>query len=341
MLKKLSFPALFFMFLQHFCLAQNAASYQNYDFIAGDKIIFSDDFAKDKDGEFPSHWKLEGGQGVINIQNNEKFFSVLKYYTIISPRMKSPTYLPSNYTIEFDYYLDAKYDGNPGVILSFRNGDEVAILTPGSIQTDFSYPGGNLSGDNPSDIKGESFYDKWHHIALAFKNNQLKVYINQHRVLTVPECNFKATSLAIKGNASEGMNMFFKNFRLAEGGDMNLIDKALTDGKFVTSAITFEVNKAGLKNESMGILNEVAKFMKANPTVKFEVDGYTDSDGDDAANLTLSQKRANTVKDQLVSMGVETTRLSAKGFGETKPVGDNTTSEGRAQNRRVEFLKMP
>ncbi|WP_428661286.1 OmpA family protein [Runella sp.] len=320
--------------------AQDLKAYQNYDFVAGDKLIFADDFSKDKDGEFPSRWKLIEGQGVINTQNDEKYMAVTKYYTVISPRLKTPTYLPANYTVEFDCYLDAGYDSNPGIMLGFMKGDEVAVLIPDRAQVTFSYPGGNLTGEMPADILNELFFDKWNHIAVAAKDNQLKVYVNQHRVLSVPEVGFAATSLTIKGNASDGKKMFFKNFRLAEGGDMNLIDKALTDGKFITSAILFDVNKATLKRESMGVLNEVAKFMKANASAKFEVGGYTDADGDDAANLTLSQKRADTVKNQLVSMGIDASRLSPKGYGEAKPIADNAIPEGKAKNRRVEFVKM-
>ena len=71
-----------------------------------------------------------------------------------------------------------------------------------------------------------------------------------------------------------------------------------------------------------------------------EVGGFTDSDGDDTANLKLSQARADAVKSQLVSLGIEANRLIARGYGEAKPIGDNATFEGKANNRRVEFVKM-
>jgi len=80
--------------------------------------------------------------------------------------------------------------------------------------------------------------------------------------------------------------------------------------------------------------------LKTDPTLKFEVDGHTDNTGADAHNLTLSQQRADAVKSQLISMGIDASRLSSKGFGDTKPIDNNSTLEGKANNRRVEFVKI-
>lgn len=121
---------------------------------------------------------------------------------------------------------------------------------------------------------------------------------------------------------------------------MNIIGKKFTDSKIVTHGINFDINKASIKPESMGTLNGIVQLLKDNPEIKFEVGGYTDSDGDDTSNLKLSQLRADAVRTQLIRMGIETTRLTAKGYGETKPIGDNTTIEGKVNNRRVEFVKI-
>ena len=81
-------------------------------------------------------------------------------------------------------------------------------------------------------------------------------------------------------------------------------------------------------------------MMNAHPELKFEVSGHTDSDGNDASNLNLSTERAIVVKNKLISLGISGERLTTKGYGETKPISDNTSSEGKANNRRVEFLKI-
>jgi len=90
----------------------------------------------------------------------------------------------------------------------------------------------------------------------------------------------------------------------------------------------------------MGTLNMIIGVLKDNPEIKFEIDGHTDNSGTAAHNLTLSQQRADAVKDQLVKMGVDASKLAAKGFGDSKPISDNTTLEGKANNRRVEFIRM-
>ncbi|MGC4101681.1 OmpA family protein [Ferruginibacter sp.] len=324
-----------------FLFAQEFKAYNNYDFVPGNKILFEDDFRSDQDGEFPTHWKLEGGQGVVNKMDDDEVLAITKYSSIYSPNIKNKTYLPAQYTIEFDTWLDAGYDSNEGIFLEFRKGKDKL----GGIYTNHSYfecyfGTDKLQGDLPAAIANEAYHNKWHHIAIAVKDAQIKVYCDQYRVLVVPDCGFKATNIGIGGNASEGMALLFKNFRLAEGGGMNMLGKKFTDTKIVTHGINFDYNKASIKPESMGTLNGIVQILKDNPDLKFEVGGHTDSDGEDAYNLKLSQQRADAVKAQLIKMGIDAARLTSKGYGETKPIGDNKTPEGKANNRRVEFVKL-
>jgi len=322
-------------------LAQDIKAYQNYDFVAGDKIIFADDFSDSQDGEFGLHWKLNGGQAVVNKMGDEKVFFITKYYTILSPRMKTSTYLPSEFTIEFDTWLDEAYDSNNGIMVLFKNGEDVPVrITTNHSYVTCEFPEGRLNGEFPEAISSERYHNKWHHYAIAYKNNQMKIYCDQYRVLVVPDLTFKAASISIGGDASDGKQMIFKNFKLSSGGDMNLIGKAFTDGKYISHGIRFDVNKATIKPESMGEINAIVKILKDNVALKFEIGGHTDSDGDDASNMKLSQARADAVKSQLITLGIDASRLKAKGYGETKPMGDNTTFEGKANNRRVEFAKM-
>ncbi len=101
--------------------------------------------------------------------------------------------------------------------------------------------------------------------------------------------------------------------------------------------IQFESGKAVLKSSSYSILNQVVTVMRENPTYMLEINGHTDSQGDDAKNLQLSKNRADAVKTYLVNKGIDGARLMAEGYGETIPVADNATAAGRALNRRVEF----
>ena len=114
----------------------------------------------------------------------------------------------------------------------------------------------------------------------------------------------------------------------------------MQDGKIVASGIRFDVNKATIKPESMGVINEIAKLMKDHPEISFSVEGHTDSDGEEAFNQDLSERRAKAVADQLAKMGINNSRMTSRGWGESKPAGPNNTSEGKAANRRVEFVKI-
>lgn len=110
--------------------------------------------------------------------------------------------------------------------------------------------------------------------------------------------------------------------------------------KVFTQALTgilFETGKDVIRSSSYGILDDVVKIMNDNPEYNLSINGHTDSVGDDAKNLDLSQRRADAVVKYLAKKGIDAARMTAKGFGETMPVADNDTAAGRAKNRRVEF----
>jgi OmpA-OmpF porin, OOP family len=100
----------------------------------------------------------------------------------------------------------------------------------------------------------------------------------------------------------------------------------------------FDFNKATLKPEGKKILDGAVKTMKDNPTMKVTIEGHTDSVGSDSYNQKLSERRAESAKDYLVSGGISAGRISTVGYGETKPVASNATEEGRAENRRVDLM---
>lgn len=109
-------------------------------------------------------------------------------------------------------------------------------------------------------------------------------------------------------------------------------------GHVAIEGIYFDTNKATIKKVSFALLNEVAQALKDNPKIEVEVQGHTDSQGNDNFNMKLSQNRANSVRAYLMKQGVEANRMTAMGYGENVMIADNRTAEGRAQNRRVEFI---
>jgi OmpA-OmpF porin, OOP family len=136
---------------------------------------------------------------------------------------------------------------------------------------------------------------------------------------------------------------------IVEEGDMkqdveftagDLAEALKTKGSIAVHNILFDTGKATIKPESAGALGIIAEVLKGDPALKIEIQGHTDNVGAPAANLKLSQDRAAAVKAYLVQTGgIAATRLTTAGLGDTKPVADNKTEEGRAQNRRVELVK--
>jgi outer membrane protein OmpA-like peptidoglycan-associated protein len=116
------------------------------------------------------------------------------------------------------------------------------------------------------------------------------------------------------------------------------LNEATEGSSFVLNNLYYNTNSADLKKESFIVLEEFANYLKENPSITIQIQGHTDNVGSASANEALSANRAYTVKAFLEEKGIEGKRITAKGFGPNKPIAENTTEEGRAKNRRTEFL---
>jgi OmpA-OmpF porin, OOP family len=326
-------------------------SYSKFDFIPGQKVIFFDDFSQDNTGDFPALWYSNGSGEVVTLNNYPGKWLNLTATGCYYPERDLLT--SENFTVEFDLIPDVDvassfYLGFYIVSGNIKNPDEGGAI-PGvagvktnisSTAIDFSgYSDGAYSGDGTGSIsltKGEKV-----HLSYWIQKQRMRIYLNEKKVVDAPRivpAGYKFNVLRFENNSE--YKPLVGNFRVAAGLP-DTRNKLITEGKLVTYGIYFDVNSDKVKPESYGTLKEIAGILNEVPDVKVKIYGHTDSDGDDAKNLDLSKRRAASVKAELVkSFGVKAERMETDGLGETKPIAPNDTPANKAQNRRVEFIKL-
>ena len=318
-----------------------------YDFVPGNEIIFEDDFRGETNGEFPSRWDITKGTVEMAQFGDEMVVYFRKTNSngpdAILPYLKNRAedYLPDEFTIEFDcYFYGTKTENNTYFLFFYDIKNQMKIMSPSKPirvvynSVTYDHVGDKYPGQDELKPKAG-----WRHVAISFNKRVIKGYLDDTRLVNIPNIEFNPTGIMLSVANVGGVNKpFIKNVRIAKGA-VPLYDKFLVDGKFVTTGIKFDVNKATIKPESMGTINYVVKMMTDHPELKFSVEGHTDSDGEEASNQKLSEARAKAVLETMVKLGISAERLTSKGHGESKPLAGNDSPEGKAQNRRVEFVK--
>lgn len=319
------------------------SAYAKSDFVPGDEIMFEDDLVGEQMGEFPSKWDLLEGNAEIASVNGKTVINLTDISTEIMPLMKNQkNYLTEAFTLEFDFlggsdeksiYCD--------YIIHLKNieGEDVATINLNGTASGWAYTSWiTASGEQRENRSAApAKEEEWNHAALSFNKRALKVYLNGSRIVNIPNCARPQYFTLQRSIWADHRNLM-TNVRLCKGA-IPLYNRLITDGKIITYAITFDIGKANIKAESMTEINRIAQLMKDNGDLKFEVQGHTDNTGTVAGNQKLSEQRAQAIVNKLVEMGIAANRLSAKGMGQSAPLADNSTDEGRAKNRRVEFVK--
>ncbi len=339
------------------------ATYEQSDFVPGAVVFFEDDLQNEQMGEFPSKWDLIEGSADVATLKGKKCIHFEPGTWIETLMTNQNSYLPDVFTLEFDFWMnDPKTEMSNCYELNFEDSDthDVYEIRIGESYSKLEVTCRYMSTagewrDSGGGKTWEMKKNDWSHFAMSFNKRALKIYINNKRVINIPNCT-PAVRMRIHQAEWGGFNgnkNYMTNFRYAKGA-MDLYEQKTTDmsaaaaavekaiaetGKFVTNNILFETGKATLKPESMEEIQKVAEYMKKNPSARFEVQGHTDNVGSDKTNDPLSQQRAEAVVKALEDMGVDPFNLRPVGKGSHEPVADNGTEAGRAKNRRVEFIK--
>ena len=346
-------------------------SYSKFDFVPGEKVVAVEDFSQDAVGDFPAKWNTNSSGEIVTIAGTEGKWLMLGPEGVFYPEFV--TKLPENFTLEFNLATTSDFSFYSGVVRTIFaevtnpaknfsiwkgfDGDKQKGLELGLHPKDAGGQQGIANfnvfeGTAESIMKNEKSFPAFHvpdhnvvKVSIWRQKSRLRLYVDDYKVWDLPKAFNPATNYNFIAFSNQGYHVetdryFISNLRLAIGAP-DTRNKLITEGKFSTTGILFDVNSANIKPESYGVLKDIANVLTENATVKVKVIGHTDSDGDDAGNLALSKKRSESVKEALVrDFGIEKSRLETDGKGETLPVSPNTSAEGKANNRRVEFIKL-
>ena len=321
--------------------SEDMSLYTKFDFVPGDKVIFYDDFSGEEMGEFPSRWRLDEGVFEVAKQGGKNYILCTDRGSIRPKIATGP--LPPKYTIEMEFYVKGGDTRGHWFFIKWYDGKDQEI---GNfyIQDKFRTNLRLLDKDIASKELSAPLPGGIHTMRVMATQSTMKCYIDNERVANVPAVEgFKPVDFGVYMDPwlDEPNNpMLIGTFRYAEGGKTlkQQLDEA---GRIVTHGILFDSGSDKIKGESYQTLKEIGQLLTDDPKLRVSIEGHTDSDGTDEYNMTLSQKRAASVKNYLIAnYKIAPERLESKGWGESKPIDKNNTPEGKANNRRVELVKM-
>ena len=347
-------------------VSEDLKSYSKFDFVPGEKIIYEENFSQDDIGEFPLKWNTDANAEVATLNNQSgKWLRIAQEGYFFPESIPS---LPDNFTFQVDIMCNNEIAtiGSLKIIITPEKSANSLLhgATSQGISLNFE-PNGGIGGilgyqtdSHKSGIDIIKDVDPFQEFSVKDKKikatvyvwkqkQRVRIYVNSIKVVDLPralDADMVLNSILFHAYApdfqAKGGAFFLTNLRLAVGAP-DTRTKLITEGKFVSHGILFNTNSDVVQAPSYGALEDIANVLKENATVKVQIVGHTDNVGDDATNMDLSKRRAEAVKNALTNtFGIAADRLETDGKGKTQPIDTNDTSEGRANNRRVEFIKL-
>lgn len=329
------------------------------DFERGKKIIFQETFRNDAIGDFPVTWNTNSSGEVVTFGNDNTRWLKLPGGFFMP---EAVTNIPENSTLEMDVYYDNTYVTIADLIIQLtaleNQATAVSELGKGGVKNgvvlsicpDYQKSGkvylwNKVDGKTvlQTPHKGTTKFTgtkKTVHVSLWRQGNRLRVYLDDEKVLDLPKAfaDKKYNTLSFISKGSEQKPYYVSNIILAAEAGADTRHKLLETGTFSTSDILFETGKATIQSSSFGIIDEIGEVLKSNPSKHLTITGHTDSDGNAGSNQTLSEQRAESVKNYLVyKHNISSSQITTVGKGASQPVANGNSADAKAKNRRVEF----
>lgn len=329
-------------------------AYSKFDFVSGEKVLYYDDFERVDAGDFPADFNTDASGEVMTVDGKAgKWLSLTKNGSFLPESMGV---LPDNFTLEMNLGILGDPSNNMnGFGFNFNTEKDNLLkyrFIPGSFV--MLHPGGgtaymSVSQAGGDDMTNEFQMPQWSvegqrfaRVSMWRQKGRLRVYVNETKLMDIPRFfnEAKPYQLSFFRDFFNDCNLLISDLKFAVGAP-DTRNKLITEGRFSTTGILFDFQKANVKPESYGVIKEIATALKENPGVKVSIIGHTSNDGDANANLALSKQRAASVKQVLISgFGIDAARLETDGKGGAEPADKGTTAAAKANNRRVEFIKL-
>jgi OmpA-OmpF porin, OOP family len=328
-------------------------SWANYDFVPGERVLFFEDFARDRIGNFPQRLELVTGSAEVVEWNGRRWLRINDHTVFHVPL---PEVLPARFTVEFDLPVPWHGMSLSAEPLTSRSSyvsthETSAVLVSGTEAGVYRNAGSaGKSAVDPRQLFGESMFsetrslsDRIYRTSLQVDGRYIKLYLDERRLANMPNGEFGRQNYLVfefySGGGADG-GPLITGISVNAGGQ-SMYDALMADGRVSTQGILFATGSAVIRPQSTPTLKEIGEMLREHPQLRLAIEGHTDNVGQDAANQTLSADRAAAVREHLVATyGIETERLEARGFGASRPAGPNHTAEGRQANRRVELVRL-
>ena len=308
------------------------------DFMPGEKALFFDDFTDMAPGDAPPHFKVRGAAPELREAGAVRELTARQNGTLI-PNL---TALPNNFTFE----VEANFEATTGRVMttySFYSKNKETLQWVVSAQKDVTDLIVSLRSPKYQELGRKRFATgkQPYQLALWLQDGRARIYVNGEKHLDFNQVELPAIDRVEMVNGFWGgkPSLGYRSVRFAESAP-DVSKTIMASGRYVSHGILFDTGSDRLKPESAPAIHSVARALGTNPALNLLIEGHTDAVGNATANLDLSRRRAEAVKAVFVTQfSVEASRLTTSGLGAGKPIDSNDTPQGRAQNRRVEFVK--